>query len=187
MLERWKQKCCFHLRVKVWQGIYYCSALVFAGLSHPIWGSWVFRLHPLLRYLGTVLSSYFRVTLRMLCACIPLFCSLDFEMQLSSCKRFRNRKRITRFAHYSHFQSLALTEGIAINILLLQMCRQVDAERKDLNHKPNIVYVFDGYNTIHSAEFSVRNSSTEYPCRMNNSWGDWTKVNSSLTVMKPNV
>lgn len=61
-----------------------------------------------------------------------------------------------------------LTKHIVI-ILLVQMCRQISAERKVKQHtQPNIAYFHDVYNAIHSTEFSFRNSAKEYPCHTNN-------------------
>lgn len=38
MLQRSKQKLCFLLRVKVWQGVWYCSALLLCwAIASPLW------------------------------------------------------------------------------------------------------------------------------------------------------
>lgn len=51
-----------------------CLLWVCPSLCEPICGTEVFLIHPLLSYLGAVLSSYFRVTVIMLYADISLFC-----------------------------------------------------------------------------------------------------------------
>lgn len=84
----------------------------------------MFLIHPLLSYLGAILSSYFRVTVIMLYACISLFCIsiskglpvgyLEIENQFCTLFCFTKLKSVTK--------------GILIKALQEQVCRQVDAE-----------------------------------------------------------
>lgn len=78
MLQRSKQRLCFLLRVKVWQGICCCSALLLAGLLHPLCGTWLFPALPWLCFLGAVQSSDFGVPIRMLYPWISLFSPPQF-------------------------------------------------------------------------------------------------------------